>query len=66
MTDCDKAMTNWLYNNMLEFAVRVEYNVKSMKEVLNDPFWDLTKSNWEARKLSVDSNPNEDQECIIL
>ncbi|ORX57135.1 hypothetical protein BCR36DRAFT_319216 [Piromyces finnis] len=69
MIECDKGMINWLYNNMLEFAVRVEYNVRSMKDALNDPFWDLTAKNWEMRemkKLSMDYNADSEQECIIL
>jgi len=60
-------MTNWLYNNMLEFAVRVEYNINSMKEALNDPFWEISKENWEAyemNKTTTEYNPNDD--CIIL
>ena len=67
IVECDKAMTNWLYNNMLEFAVRVEYNINSMKEALNDPFWEISKENWEAyemNKTTTEYNPNDD--CIIL
>ncbi|ORX85906.1 hypothetical protein BCR32DRAFT_290368 [Anaeromyces robustus] len=67
--ECDKGMTNWLYNNMLEFAVRIEYNINSMKEALNDPFWDITKKNWEMRemrKLTIDYSTNTNADCTIL
>jgi len=67
IVECDKAMTNWLYNNMLEFAVRVEYNINSMKDALNDPFWELSKENWETyemNKATTEYSPNDD--CIIL
>ncbi|KAG4098394.1 hypothetical protein H8356DRAFT_1039919 [Neocallimastix lanati (nom. inval.)] len=65
---CDKEMMNWLYNNMLEFAIRVEYNIKSMKEALNDPFWDLSKENWEMKRknLTNEYSINTDSDCIIL
>jgi len=69
IVQCDKAMTNWLYNNMLEFAVRVEYNIHSMNEALNDPFWNITKKDWETyeiQKLNEDNDINADGDCIIL
>jgi len=69
IVQCDKAMTNWLYNNMLEFAVRVEYNIKSMREALNDPFWNITKEDWETqemKKLNDDYDMNTEGDCIIL
>jgi len=54
---------------MLEFAVRVEYNINSMKEALTDPFWDITKESWEMRelkKLTLNYNENANEECTIL